>query len=293
MEFLILTGMSGAGKGTAGQILEDMGYLCVDNMPFSLIETCIDLYKSSSIHEKICFTLDIRGQEEFSELIETVRKLKAEANCLCRLIYLDATDGVIVARYQESRHLHPLVLTKNMPLSEAIACERRLLSDLRESADWVLDTTGIRPVEMREKLEELLSFTRESGMLVTCMSFGFKNGAPTDLDLLFDVRCLENPFYIPELRPLTGLDAPVRDFVLTMPETVAFLEKIYDMIDFLLPLYRREGKTQLTIGIGCTGGQHRSVAITQALAAHIREQISDSRRRTVSVVHRDIRGIGI
>lgn len=290
MEFLILTGMSGAGKGTAGQILEDMGYLCVDNMPFSLIETCIDLYKSSSIHEKICFTLDIRGQEEFSELIAMVRKLKTEENCLCRLFYLDATDAVIVARYQESRHLHPLVLTKKMPLSEAIACERELLSDLRESADWVLDTTGIRPVEMRDKLEEMLSVARQNGMFVTCMSFGFKNGAPTDLDLLFDVRCFRNPFYIPELRPLTGLDAPVRDFVLSAPETVAFTDKLFDMIDYLIPLYRSEGKTQLTIGIGCTGGQHRSVAITEALAAHIRALPGGVGERTVSIVHRDMRG---
>ena len=288
MEFLILTGMSGAGKATAGQILEDMGYLCVDNMPFSLIETCIELYKSSSIHEKICFTLDIRGQEEFSELIATVRKMKSEDNCLCRLFYLDATDGVIVARYQESRHLHPLVLTKNLSLAEAIACERKLLANLRETADWVLDTTGLRPVEMREKLEEMLAITRESGMLITCMSFGFKNGAPADLDLLFDVRCFDNPFYIPELRSLTDLDEPVRAFVLSAPETVAFTVKLYDMIDYLLPLYRREGKTQLTIGIGCTGGQHRSVAITEALAAHIRKLPDGTGERTVSVVHRDM-----
>ncbi|MBQ8288692.1 MAG: RNase adapter RapZ [Clostridia bacterium] len=291
MEFVIITGMSGAGKGTAGHILEDLGYLCVDNIPVSLVETCIELYKSNGHPpEKISFTLDIRGQEEFSELLAMVARLKADAGCRCTLIYLDATDAVLVARYQESRHLHPLVLAKNLPLSEAIACERELLSDLRSSADLILDSTGLRPVELRANLEALLEVSRKSGMLVTCMSFGFKHGAPADLDLLFDVRCFHNPYYIPELKPLTGLDAPVRDFVLTAPETIHFTEKLFDMIAYLLPLYRAEGKTQLTIGIGCTGGQHRSVAITEALAAYLRTLAIAESECTVSVVHRDVGG---
>lgn len=290
MEFVIITGMSGAGKGTAGHILEDLGYLCVDNLPIALVETCIDLYRTDRPHEKISFTLDIRGQEDFSDLIALVNRLKAEENCRCTLIYLDATDAALVARYQESRRLHPLALTKNLPLSEAIACERRLLSDLRDSADLILDSTGLRPVELRANLEALLEISHKNGMLVTCMSFGFKHGAPADLDLLFDVRCFHNPFYIPELKPLTGLDAPVRDFVLSAPETAHFTEKLFDMVAYLLPLYRAEGKTQLTIGIGCTGGQHRSVAITEALAAHLRTLAIADSECTVSVVHRDVGG---
>ncbi len=290
MEFVIITGMSGAGKGTAGHILEDLGYLCVDNMPIALVETCIDLYKTERPQEKISFTLDIRGQEDFSDLIALVNRLKGEENCRCTLIYLDATDAALVARYQESRRLHPLVLTKNLSLSDAIACERRLLSDLRDFADLILDSTGLRPIELRANLEALLEISRRNGMLVTCMSFGFKHGAPADLDLLFDVRCFHNPFYIPRLKPLTGLDAPVRDFVLSAPETARFTEKLFDMIAYLLPLYRAEGKTQLTIGIGCTGGQHRSVAITEALAAYLRRLEIARNECTVSVVHRDVGG---
>ncbi len=291
MEFVIITGMSGAGKRTAGHILEDLGYLCVDNIPVQLVETCIRLYKSNAHPpEKISFTLDVRGQEEFSELIAVVNRIKSDADCRCTVVYLDATDAALVARYQESRHLHPLVHARNLSLSEAITCERQLLADLRASADLILDSTGIRPVELRANLEALLAISRKNGMLVTCMSFGFKHGAPADLDLLFDVRCFHNPFYIPELKPLTGLDEPVRDFVLSAPETVRFTEKLFDLITYLLPLYRAEGKTQLTVGIGCTGGQHRSVAITEALAAYLRSLQKTDEEFTVNVVHRDVGG---
>ncbi len=288
MEFVIITGMSGAGKGTAGHILEDLGYHCVDNMPISLVESCIALYRSEERSpEKISFTLDIRGQEEFSELIAVVERLKASPGDRCILIYLDATDATLVARYQESRHLHPLVRSKNLPLADAIKCERRLLSDLRGMADLTLDSTGLRPVELRANLEAMLSVAGRQGMIVTCMSFGFKHGAPADLDLLFDVRCFRNPHYIPALKPLTGLDAPVRDYVMSAPETQAFVARLFAMIDSLLPLYRQEGKNQLTVGIGCTGGQHRSVAIAEALYAHLCETLPAEGDYTVNVRHRD------
>ena len=291
MEFVIITGMSGAGKGTAAHILEDMGYLCVDNIPVALVESCIGLYRSGEHpSEKISFTMDVRGQEDFSELLAVVKRLKADSDCRCTLVYLDAADATLIARYQESRHLHPLVLAKKLSLADAISCERELLSELRNSADLILDSTGLRPVELRANLEALLEISRKSGMLVTCMSFGFKNGVPTDLDLLFDVRCFHNPFYIPELKPLTGLDAPVRDFVLSAPETRQFVEKLFDMIAHLLPLYRAEGKTQLTIGIGCTGGQHRSVAITQALANYLHTLPFVETECTINAVHRDVGG---
>ncbi len=289
MEFVIITGMSGAGKGTAGHILEDLGYHCVDNLPVSLVEPCVAQFHREGTFQKISFTLDIRGQEEFSALLAMVDHLKAEENCRCTLLYLDATDAALLARYQESRHMHPLVQSKKLSLSDAIACERKLLSDLRGAADLILDSTGLRPNELRVNIEALLTTVRAGGMLVTCMSFGFKHGAPADLDLLFDVRCFHNPYYIPELRPLTGMDAPVRDFVLGAPETQAFCKQLFEMIDYLIPLYRIEGKTQLTVGIGCTGGQHRSVAIAQALGTHLQGH-SMADQFTLNIVHRDAGG---
>lgn len=289
MEFMIVTGMSGAGKGTANHILEDLGYLCVDNIPFSLMESCIEHYRNISRHDKINFTLDIRGEDDFSGLIDMVRRLKSDPGCVCRLLFLDAADETLIARYQESRHLHPLLLTRNLPLTEAIAKERRILADLRASADFVLDTTGLRPIETRAQIERFLQVAREDTLQITCMSFGFKHGIPADLDLQFDVRCFENPFYIPHLKPLTGLDAPVREFVLGAPDTVEFLDQLYRMIEFLIPRYLNEGKSRLTIGIGCTGGQHRSVAITEALAAHLQTLPQLSGGRTVRILHRDCR----
>lgn len=286
---MIVTGMSGAGKGTANHILEDLGYLCVDNIPFTLMESCIDHYRNSSRHDKINFTLDIRGEEEFSGLIDMIRRLKSDPQCACRLLFLDASDEVIIARYQESRHLHPLLLTRNLPLTEAITKERHLLADLRECADLVLDTTALRPIEMREQIERFVQISREDTLQITCMSFGFKHGIPADLDLQFDVRCFENPFYIPHLKHLTGLDAPVREFVLDAPDTMVFLDQLFRMIEFLIPRYLHEGKSRLTIGIGCTGGQHRSVAITEALAAHLQTLPQLSGGRSVRVLHRDCR----
>lgn len=291
MEFLIVTGMSGAGKGTANHILEDLGYLCVDNIPFVLLQSCIDHYQKADRCDKISFTLDIRGEEDFSGLMDLIRRLKSAGDILCRLLFLDASDDAIIARYQESRHLHPFLLKGKLPLVDAIARERRLLADLRESADLVLDTTGLRPIEAREQIEEFLQISRKDSLQITCMSFGFKHGVPAELDLQFDVRCFENPFYIPHLKHLTGLDAPVREFVLGHPDTVEFTDKLFGMMDFLIPRYLQEGKSRLTIGIGCTGGQHRSVAITEALAAHLQNSPALSGIPAVQIIHRDCKGI--
>lgn len=284
MELVIITGMSGAGKNTCSNILEDLGYLCVDNIPFALIESCIDFYVKTSKSEKISFTLDIRGQEDFGELMHVIRTLKAKENCDCKLIFLDAADEVIVSRYQVSRHLHPWVLTKNLSLSEALVVERKQLSTLREAADFVLDTSRLRANETKEKLESFLGAMRTTGMMVTCMSFGFKYGMPGDSDLMFDVRCFPNPYYIPELKHATGLDKAVYDYVFSFDQTNQFVDKLFDLIDFLLPQYKAEGKSQLTISIGCTGGQHRSVAIAERLGKHIADN-----NVTVNVVHRDMK----
>lgn len=289
MEFLIVTGMSGAGKGTAQHILEDLSYLCVDNIPFSLMEQCVESYCADSRHDKFSFTLDIRGEDDFSGLLDLIRRLKSHPTHRCRLLFLDADDRVIISRYQESRRLHPWLITRSLSLPEAIAAERALLCDLRESADLVLDTTALRPTETRERIEAFLAIPRESSMQIVCTSFGFKHGIPADLDLQFDVRCFENPFYIPHLKPLTGLDAPVREFVLGSPDTREFLHQLFGMIEFLIPRYMQEGKSRLTIGIGCTGGQHRSVAITEALAAHLNTLPLLSGGRGVRIVHRDCR----
>lgn len=284
MEFVIITGVSGAGKNTCSNILEDLGYLCVENIPFTLIESCIDVYAASAKSDKISFTLDVRGQEEFGGLLDTVKKLKCKKDCDCKVIFLDAADDVIVARYQVSRHLHPLALTKNLTLTEALACERIMLAELRESADLVLDTSRLRPNEAKEKIELFLNVSRSAGMLVTCMSFGFKHGLPSDVDLMFDVRCFPNPYYVPELRHATGLDESVYNYVFSFEETEQFLDKLFDLLDFLLPKYKAEGKAHLTIGIGCTGGQHRSVAIVERLSKYIAAQ-----NVTVNILHRDMK----
>lgn len=284
MEFVIITGMSGAGKNTCSNILEDLGYLCVDNIPFSLIESCIDFYTATSKGDKISFTLDIRGQEDLGGLMEVVRTLRCKKGCDCKLIFLDAADEVIMARYQESRHLHPWVLTKSLTLPEALILEREQLADLRVEADLVLDTSRLRPPEAKERIEHFLDAVHSTGMMVTCMSFSFKHGVPLSVDLLFDVRCFPNPHYVPELRPQTGLDAPVAEYVFSFEETNLFMDKLCDLIDFLLPKYKAEGKSQLTIGIGCTGGQHRSVAIAERLGAHLKAQAA-----AVSLLHRDMK----
>ena len=290
MELLIVTGVSGAGKRSANHILEDLGYLCVDNIPFGLLQSCIDHYRADSRHDKIAFTLDVRGEESFSGLTQLVRRLKADTADGCKLLFLDASDETIIARYQESRRSHPLSIIRDLSLADAISAERKLLSALRECADLVLDTTGRRTGELREQIEDFVKISRRDSLQITCMSFGFKHGIPADVDLQFDVRCFENPYYIPHLKPLTGLDAPVREFVLNAPDTAEFLEKLFGMMEFLLPRYIEEGKSRLTIGIGCTGGQHRSVAITEALAAHLSSLPVLSGGRGVRIVHRDCKG---
>lgn len=290
MELLIVTGISGAGKGTANHVLEDLGYLCVDNIPFALLESCIAHYREEARHQKIAFTLDVRGEEEFSGLARLVRRLKDDSRDRCRLLFLDASDDTLIARYQESRHIHPMLLTRNLSLTDAIDGERTLLAELRQSADWVLDTTGLRPSDARAQIEEFLQTSRKDSLQITCMSFGFKHGIPADVDLQFDVRCFANPYYIPHLKPLTGLDAPVREFVLNSPDTAAFVDMLMDMMEFLIPRYLQEGKSRLTIGIGCTGGQHRSVAITEALAAHLCSLPQLSGGCGVRIIHRDCKG---
>ena len=289
MQIIILTGMSGAGKSSAGQALEDFGYYKVDNMPVSMLRQFALLCSQSSLRQKdIVYTVDIRAESEFATLLATIDEIKKELNCSFRIIFLDASDDVIVARYKESRHIHPYIISDGITLTEALLRERSVLSVLRESADNIIDTSNLRISQTRDKLYELLEKEKPGKFTLTCMTFGFKYGAPTDADLVFDVRCFANPHYDPELRPLTGLDKVIRDFVFADGKASEFLAKLDDMLSFLIPLYINEGKAHLTVAVGCTGGRHRSVTIAYELCKLIEKKMPEI--RTV-LCNRDIEKI--
>lgn len=283
MELLIITGMSGAGKSQAANTLEDLGWYCIDNMPAALIPKFAELYSASpGKQSSVAFIVDVRGEVEFDTLFAELDVLRSQGFS-CRTVYLDCDDDVIISRYKFTRRTHPFVAAKNMSVAEALRAEREMLSLASARADYRIDTTKLSPVQLKEKICGIVNVGTNAGMLVTCMSFGFKHGAATEADLVFDVRCFPNPYYREDLKEHTGLEAAVRDFVFSHKETNEFTDKLYDMVDYLLPLYEREGKAQLIIAVGCTGGKHRSVAISEALAAHIRS----GGFRTVTI-HRDI-----
>ena len=291
MHIIILTGMSGAGKSSAGQALEDLGYYKVDNMPVSMLKEFVLLCSQSSLHKKeIVYTVDIRAGNEFSTLLGIVEEIKKEINCSFKIIFLDASDDVIVARYKESRHIHPYVLSDGITLKQALKREREIISVLREAADNVIDTSNHRTSQTRDKLYEILENEKPGKFTLTCMTFGFKYGAPTDADLVFDVRCFANPHYDPNLRPLTGLDKVIRDFVLADGRAVEFMSKLIDMLSFLIPLYIEEGKSHLTVAIGCTGGRHRSVTLAYELCEKIKNNMPEIR---AVLCHRDIEKLKI
>ncbi len=280
--------MSGAGKSNAAGILEDMGFYCIDNMPVALISKFAELYsKTESRRSDVAFIIDVRGESSFSPLIDEISSLKA-GGYDCRVLVLDCSDKVLLNRYKETRRIHPLSAWHNITVSEALSMERKMLEPIFAIADYRIDTTYLTPKQAREQIQNLINPLSKRSLTVNVMSFGFKNGSVPEADLLFDVRCFPNPFYIPELKELTGLDAPVREYIMNSPQTITFLEKLYDMVDFLIPLYVGEGKKQLTVAIGCTGGKHRSVMIAEALATHLKE-----RGELTAVIHRDINnGIG-
>jgi UPF0042 nucleotide-binding protein len=282
VEFLIITGMSGAGKSQAANVLEDVGYYCIDNMPAKLIPEFANLYSSASRERDVVFIIDVRGGSDFGDLFASIEMLKNNGHT-CKTVFIDCNDEVLVNRYKETRRVHPLVKQTNMSISSAIAMERDITSSLRERSDIVIDTTKTTLAQLRERVYAAIGKDGEKGIKISCMSFGFKYGQVNDADLVFDVRCFPNPFYIPELKRQTGLDKAVYDFVFDNEQTRLFLEKLVDMLIFLLPLYKNEGKHQLTVAIGCTGGKHRSVAIAKALA----ERLGASGYKT-DTFHRDI-----
>lgn len=283
MKFLVVTGLSGSGKSGVINVLEDIGYYCIDNIPPQLIpkfaEICI---KSENMIHNVAIVTDIRGGELFLELDEGIAYFK-ENDIDYKILFLDASDDVLVRRYKETRRRHPLDEQSHGSLMKAISAEREVLMPVRAKADYYIDTSDLSMAQLKENVYSLFLDNPNDSMVVKVMSFGFKFGCAREADLVFDVRCLPNPFYIPELKQHTGLEECVRDYVMSFEQSKQFLAKLTDMIDFLLPLYHTEGKSQLVIAFGCTGGKHRSVTFAEEIFKHLQEKGIRSR-----ICHKDI-----
>lgn len=281
MRFVIVTGMSGAGKSTALRNLEDFGYFCVDNLPVQLIPKFAEIaYDSGTEVNNVAIGVDIRsgGIEKLSDYLE---ELKTQGYPF-EILFLDASDEVIVKRYKETRRAHPLA--REGRVEGGIIKERQTMAFLREMASYIIDTTNLLTRECRAELEKIFVENQDyNNFIITIVSFGFKYGIPRDADLVFDVRFLPNPYYVPELKAYTGNEKPVQDFVMNAPEAVVFLDKLVDMVQFLIPNYIKEGKNQLVIGVGCTGGKHRSVTLANGL---YRSLVNTN--YSVRIEHRDI-----
>ena len=282
MKLVIVTGMSGAGKTIALKMLEDIGFYCVDNLPISLVDKFVQLVSEGTSIEKAALGLDIRSGEELGNLDEILENWR-RSNVDVQVLFLDANDAVLIKRYKETRRTHPLAGAGR--LENGIEKEREKLAFLKREADYIIDTSMLLTRELRKELEKIfLQDARYKNMYVTVLSFGFKYGIPEDADLVVDVRFLPNPYYDEHLRPLTGQVQAVRDYVMQGGTADAFLKKLYDMIDFLLPNYINEGKNQLVIAVGCTGGKHRSVTIARALYEHLEA----AGEYGIRIDHRDI-----
>ena len=278
MRFVIVTGMSGAGKSTALKMLEDVGYFCIDNLPLPLLPKLAELLKVPSAEfNKVALGIDIRGGQNFADLDETLKDISHE------MLFLEAGDPVLVKRYKETRRNHPLAVHGN--IWEGLERERSILSPIKRKAEYIIDTSLLLTRELKQELNKIFVDNHEyKNLYITVVSFGFKYGIPNDADLVFDVRFLPNPYYIEELRPKTGNDREIQQYVMSNGNAEEFLVKLRDMIEFLIPQYIAEGKHQLVIGIGCTGGKHRSVTLANELYRHL-EKFSDYGER---IEHRDI-----
>ena len=277
---LVVTGMSGAGRSSAAKILEDLGYTVIDNLPPRLLVPAAQSHDIPERHKHLAVVIDSRGGLPIEELRDAVKELSREG-VLTRVVFLDAEDDVIVSRYEENKRPHPL---GHSTISESISAERELLADLREEADVIVDTSSLNIHELRDRLTAQFSEEEMARpMRVSIRSFGFKNGTPRDIDLLFDVRFLPNPHWIPELRPLRGTDERVAEYVMSEEAAKEFVDRADDMLAFLIPHFEAEGKSYLSVGIGCTGGHHRSVAIAEELGRRLAQH-----GITATVRHRDI-----
>lgn len=280
LSLVVITGMSGAGKTVAIQSFEDMGYFCVDNMPPSLIPKFWELIRESGKVTKIALVVDLRSRSFFDEIQNMLAEIENTQLIDTKILFLDASDVELVSRYKETRRVHPMAM--DGLVTEGIRKERAILEDLKVKASLVIDTTTLTPRQLREKINQEFRHNNESGFRVEMVSFGFKYGLPIDADIVMDVRFLPNPHYIPELRPLTGCDKPVYDYVMSFEQTEKFYQSFSQLLLQIMPGYIKEGKSSLTIAIGCTGGQHRSVALTNRVGECLKEN-----GYTVNTTHRD------
>ena len=287
MRFVVVTGMSGGGKSTALRMLEDSGFYCVDNLPVPLIEKFVELIAAPGGEvTKVALGLDVRADQAFADVQKVLEKLK-ENGYQFEILFMEANDRTLLKRYKESRRVHPL--SQDGRIEDGIKKERVVLDDIREKSDYVIDSSNLLTRELKEELDRIFIQNEEyNSLMITILSFGFKNGIPADADLVFDVRFLPNPFYIDELKYKTGNDKEVQDYVMNFKEAHTFIHKLTDMIEFLIPNYIQEGKYQLVIGIGCTGGKHRSVT----LANRLYENMKNKGGYGIKIVHRDV-GQGI
>ncbi len=287
MRFVVVTGMSGGGKSTALRMLEDAGFYCVDNLPVPLIEKFVELIAAPGGEvTKVALGLDVRADQAFGEVQKILENLKANGYSF-EILFMEANDKTLLKRYKETRRMHPLSLDGR--IEEGIKKERGILSEIRNKSDYVIDTSNLLTRELKEELDRIFVQNEEyNSLMVTVLSFGFKYGIPADADLVFDVRFLPNPFYIDELKYKTGNDKEVQDYVMSFQEAHTFIDKLADMVEFLIPNYIKEGKYQLVIGIGCTGGKHRSVTLANQLYARMKNRGSYG----MKISHRDV-GQGI
>lgn len=286
MRFVIVTGMSGGGKSTAMRLLEDMGYYCVDNLPVPLIDKFMELLSTPNTEiSKVALGLDVRTDQSFAQAGKILRTLR-QNGLVFEVLFMEASDGVLMKRYKESRRMHPLCSPDCTRVEDGITKEREILKQIKKDADYVIDTSKLLTRELKEELDRIFVKNEEyNSLIINILSFGFKHGIPADADLVLDVRFLPNPFYIDELKYLTGNDRGVQDYVMGFEEAGIFLDKLTDLLSFLIPNYVKEGKYQLVIAIGCTGGKHRSVTLANELYRRMKSQGADF---GVALSHRDI-----
>ena len=274
----IITGMSGAGKSQALKMFGDLGFYCVDNLPLALFENFISYVRLNDATRNIALGVDVREESRLRQMPDMLKKLEAN-DFSVKVIFLNASDECLIRRFSETKHKHPI----HKKLVAAIAHERKAMAPMRQLANEIIDTSGLKLGELKEKLSSLLSLTRAGDMQIQVMSFGFKYGLPMECDIVMDVRFLPNPYYVPELNEKTGLDPEVQQYIMSFKETREFAEKYADLIQYLIPKYIKEGKSYLTIAMGCTGGKHRSVFMAHQLAAHLNKL-----KLSASEFHRDI-----
>ncbi|MEG1418335.1 MAG: RNase adapter RapZ [Oscillospiraceae bacterium] len=282
MEVVIITGLSGAGKSQAANALEDIGYFCIDNMPPTLIPRFAEMSLQINKYNNVAIVTDVRTGEFFSGFFDAVDELR-KIHVKCKILFLDADDDVLERRYRATRRKHPLATSDKTSLAQAIADERVMLRPVSDISDYRIDTSLLSMPQLKEQILSIFMSNSNNSMLVRCLSFGYKYGVPTESDLMLDVRCLPNPFYVDELKEKNGMDSAVHDYVYSNGEAAELIQRFFNLIDYLLPLYKEEGKSQLVIGIGCTGDKHRSVAIAEDLSAHISRLGFDCR-----TIHRDV-----